>query len=430
VQSGLFEPEYGNDEGVINPGGPILPQIIYGEDPGSVSDLNAVVWTDREYVYDPSGDVDAFICQIDWQNRVMYMLQDGNLNVVGLTAGPSTANPTLYPWPSVGTLLEQYVYEPYGKVVKSDNFNHGHPVNRVGHQGLFFERYDAEFGHHTLAENALGLYYNRNRFYHPGLGRFTTRDPNETGMPVLTALAMNATSIDVFFGGFNGQSLYGDGMNLYEYENSNPVNATDPTGLYVQLLLPGPGDFIINSLRSMVEEYSARQEFDIEWAVDMTADDFWHSRWDNSWILAAIGRGLYESFDIGIPGVGSVNPLDLFASHSFASPAGKTFPRWVRNSMKGVRWHHIATIYGKWGLRYRKLFRQAGMAMNDAANALPMPPAMHKGGPHSDGYHSYVYRELSEAVGSKTGQAAREALTEALVKIGNKLDTGKIHLRQ
>jgi len=232
VQSGLFEPEYGNDEGVINPGGPILPQIIYGEDPGSVSDLNAVVWTDREYVYDPSGDVDAFICQIDWQNRVMYMLQDGNLNVVGLTAGPSTANPTLYPWPSVGTLLEQYVYEPYGKVVKSDNFNHGHPVNRVGHQGLFFERYDAEFGHHTLAENALGLYYNRNRFYHPGLGRFTTRDPNETGMPILAALAMNGTSIDVFFGGFNGQRMYTDGLNLFQYESSNPMNRLDPAGLF------------------------------------------------------------------------------------------------------------------------------------------------------------------------------------------------------
>jgi len=230
VQSGLFEPEHGNDEGVILPEVPLEPvQIILGEDPGSIGDLQGVIWTDREYIYDPAGDVDAFICQIDRQNRVMYMLQDANLNVVGLTVGPS---PTTAPWPQpVGTLLEQYVYEPYGRIVKSDSF-HDHPVNRVGHQGLFFERYNAEFNHQNLAQNANGLYYNRNRFYHPGLGRFTTRDPNETGMPILAALAMNGTSIDVFFGGFSGQSMYGDGMNLYEYENSNPISHRDALGLY------------------------------------------------------------------------------------------------------------------------------------------------------------------------------------------------------
>jgi len=234
VGSGLFEPEQGNDEGVIQPPEPEPTQVILGGDPGSVKGNVGYLWTDREYVYDPAGDVDAFICQIDKHNRVMYMLQDANLNVVGLVAGPSTANPSSHPWPAIGTLLEQYVYEPYGKVVKADSF-YAHPVNRVGHQGLFFERYDAEFSHHTLAENALGLYYNRNRFYHPGLGRFTTRDPNETGMPILAALAMNGTALDVLFGGFNGQSLYGDGMNLFQYVNSNPVSRRDPSGLFSML---------------------------------------------------------------------------------------------------------------------------------------------------------------------------------------------------
>ncbi len=49
------------------------------------------------------------------QNRVMYMLQDANLNVVGLVAGPA---PSTVTWQPVGTLLEQYVYEPYGKVAQ------------------------------------------------------------------------------------------------------------------------------------------------------------------------------------------------------------------------------------------------------------------------------------------------------------------------
>ena len=61
----------------------------------------------------------------------------------------------------------------------------------IGHQGLLF---DKEFG----------LINNRNRYLSPKLGRYTQRDP----------------------------AGYTDGMNLYQYEKSNPVNNTDPTGLY------------------------------------------------------------------------------------------------------------------------------------------------------------------------------------------------------
>lgn len=47
-------------------------------------------------------------------------------------------------------------------------------------------------------------YFNRNRYYSPALGRFTSKDPI----------------------GFNG------GMNLYRYADNNPVLFTDPFGLY------------------------------------------------------------------------------------------------------------------------------------------------------------------------------------------------------
>ena len=78
------------------------------------------------------------------------------------------------------------------------------PTSRVGHQGLFFERFYVEPGatvvDPALTPNAAGLYYNRNRWYSPELGRFVQRDPNETATPILTALASNGESLSVLFG--------------------------------------------------------------------------------------------------------------------------------------------------------------------------------------------------------------------------------------
>ncbi len=197
----------------------------------------AQTWTDREYVYGP-GYVDEFVCQIDRNDAVLFMLQDANYNVVGLVAGTGVTdrNGDVVP---PGTLLEQYTWEPYGGLVATQYFNAAgqltttwaHAVNRVGHQGLFFDRLDAGETDPVLAPGASGLYYNRNRFYSPSLGRFLQRDPNETGLAILTALASNAESIQILLSGFDPRALYAGGMNLYEFAGSNPVNGRDPLGL-------------------------------------------------------------------------------------------------------------------------------------------------------------------------------------------------------
>jgi hypothetical protein len=116
-----------------------------------------------------------------------------------------------------------------------------HAVNRVGHQGLFFERFDGSYTDPTLAEGglpslgptgkAIGLYYNRNRFYHPLLGRFLTRDPNETGMPTIAAMAMNGEALDLWVRRLDAEALFGNGMNVYLYCTDTPVNNGDPLGL-------------------------------------------------------------------------------------------------------------------------------------------------------------------------------------------------------
>jgi RHS repeat-associated protein len=97
-----------------------------------------------------------------------------------------------------GTVIERYAYSPYGeRTVLDADFSAdadglSDVSNALGHQGLYLD-----------AESA--LYYNRNRYYSPTLGRFTTRDPLG----------------------------YVDGMSVYEYVGSSPALHSDSDGLFV-----------------------------------------------------------------------------------------------------------------------------------------------------------------------------------------------------
>jgi hypothetical protein len=109
-------------------------------------------------------------------------------------------------------------------------------VNRIGHQGLFFERFlldpNDTFATPALDPNAVGVYLTRNRPYSPRLARWLSRDMNESAQPVVTALAMNGQTLGIVFGAFSALGHYGDGMSLYQFAGSNPVNRRDPLGLY------------------------------------------------------------------------------------------------------------------------------------------------------------------------------------------------------
>lgn len=78
----------------------------------------------------------------------------------------------------------------------------------------------------------LGLYYARNRWYSPELGRFITRDPNATAAPIVTATPL----LDI--PSFSPQSHYGNGLNLYPVAQANPVVRIDPLGLVWHHLYP------------------------------------------------------------------------------------------------------------------------------------------------------------------------------------------------
>jgi RHS repeat-associated protein len=92
--------------------------------------------------------------------------------------------------------LEKYTYDVFGKPTIIGWNGDVRPISNHGNRFLFTGR---EYLY------TFGLYDYRHRIYHPGLGRFIQIDPI----------------------GFKG-----DPLNLYRYCNNNPINHSDPMGLY------------------------------------------------------------------------------------------------------------------------------------------------------------------------------------------------------
>jgi RHS repeat-associated protein len=113
-------------------------------------------------------------------NAESFYLVDG----LGSTRGLTNA---------AGTLTDSYSYDAFGNLVGSS----GTTANNYLFAG---EQYDSN----------LDQYYLRQRFYDAGTGRFTRRDTYE------------------------GNTFSPITLNKYVYGNGNPVNYTDPTGLYSQ----------------------------------------------------------------------------------------------------------------------------------------------------------------------------------------------------
>ena len=195
------------------------------EPSGGSAPSDTATWTDREYVWGPDY-VDECVVQIDRTGAAMYAIQDANYNVVALTN-------------SVGAMLEQYTYDPYGTLRVAETYPPPHAVNRIGHQGLFYDRFDGTIDDPSLEPNAVGLYYNRNRVYFPHLGKFGQRDPDGTSLMIIANLAMLGDDIAVSLIPAGLRSQYVDGLSLYQYARANPIRRRDPSGLFSLAELSG-----------------------------------------------------------------------------------------------------------------------------------------------------------------------------------------------
>src|SRR6266403_2873432 len=98
-----------------------------------------------------------------------------------------------------GNGVERYTYDAFGLPTITDWYGNVRSTSAYGN-GFLFQ------GREYLSE--LGIYDFRNRMYHPALGRFLQPDPL----------------------GFGG----GD-ANLFRFCGGDPVNGSDPTGLYLKM---------------------------------------------------------------------------------------------------------------------------------------------------------------------------------------------------
>jgi len=312
-----------------------------------------ITYTDREYVWGPD-----YVDECLWQNTrpgdVLHVLQDASMDVVATLD-------------STGAVTRQWTYDPYGQpIVSEELLTSAH--NRLGHHGLFFDRLDLPAPSVELVAAARGLYHNRNRTYEPRIGRFASSDPNETALSLVSqTIQGDAPTLDL--SAFDAADMYGDGMSLYAYVGSRPGENWDPMGLYsdedayedaTDLLgmmdpLPSPGDFITGALQALVEDYSANLAFDVDWSMDWSLSDDDHSRTDNTWIWLALARGVYDAFNIGLPGSdSSVNPLDYVGKRT--SGGGRAGRSRAKNG------HTIHTKKGQGAhVRYREALAELGM---------------------------------------------------------------------
>jgi hypothetical protein len=300
-----------------------------------------------------SSAVDDFIAQVDNAEAWVFMIQDVHGDVVALVS-------------ETGAILARYTYDGFGRILLSehDGVNTGPEgtqsikptANRVGHKGLFFDRYDTPHAWvpgsgidglpPTLAApttgsvgqagswasgGVKGLYYNRNRHFSPNLGRFVQRDPNATGLVLAATPSMHGQQVMTDLQPFDVEFHYLDGPNTHAAYAAGPTLYSDPMGLFslgglmgsmatqaAMAALPGPGDFITKMLESLVTDYALNLDWDVEWATDWSTGDDWHSRLDNSWITLSLGRGAADAFEVGV-GEYSASPLDLFAGFKPAS---------------------------------------------------------------------------------------------------------------
>jgi RHS repeat-associated protein len=117
-------------------------------------------------------------------------------------------------------LIEKYTFDAFGQPKITD---------ATGTVVRSFSHYEHSFlfqGREYIRQ--LGIYDFRNRFFHPGLGRFIQTDP--IGLQTEGA-KLSQDQKALYVGGIAPETFGSSELNLYRYCNNDPVNGADPFGL-------------------------------------------------------------------------------------------------------------------------------------------------------------------------------------------------------
>jgi hypothetical protein len=135
--------------------------------------------------------------------------------------------------------------------------------------------------------------------------------------------------------------------------------------------------------------------------------------------------------------IGSVQSVAI-AAEGFTIALAPNAVAMAARGMRGGRSedHHLATNKnsvstargGPWTPKFEKIFRKAGMELEDTENIVPIPG--HKG-PHSQEYHDLVHERLYDAtLHCRKVSECREALTRALRRLAAEARTPGTRLNQ
>jgi|GEM_PF-2984866 len=129
-----------------------------------------------------------------------------------------------------GDVEERYEYDAYGKpTISNAGFTQTYDTSQFGNPYMFTSRRVD-----SLDTDDLQLQYNRNRYYDYHTGRWLTHDPLG----------------------------YVDGMNLYQYVNSNPITNFDPYGLYLPPYGPDASTGVIHGISPTEKAIQSLQSID------------------------------------------------------------------------------------------------------------------------------------------------------------------------